>query len=40
MAEIRVEPHRKSRVWLWIVAVLVVIAIVLYFVLYKRNGQA
>lgn len=40
MAEIRVEPRRKSRVWLWIIILLIIVAAVLYYVLYKPNGQA
>lgn len=39
MAEIRVEPRRKSRAWLWIVLLLVVVAALVYYVLYYRNGQ-
>jgi hypothetical protein len=31
MAEIRVEPRQKSRGWLWLVLLLVVIAAIVYF---------
>lgn len=31
MAEIRVEPRKKSRGWLWLVLLLIVIAAILYY---------
>lgn len=38
MAEIKVEPRRGSRVWLWVVLVLIIVAALGYYVLYYRNG--
>ena len=39
MAEIRVEPKRRSLAWLWIIIVLLVIAALAYYFLYYRGGQ-
>jgi hypothetical protein len=39
MAEIRVEPRRRSLAWLWILLVLIVVAGLCYYFLYYRNGQ-
>lgn len=38
MAEIRVEPRRRSMAWLWILLALVIIAGIAYYVFYYRNG--
>ena len=37
MAEIRVEPRRRSRVWLWVVLAVLVGGLVYYF-FYYQNG--
>jgi hypothetical protein len=38
MAEIRVEPRRRSMVWLWIVLALIIAGGLAYYFLYYRNG--
>jgi Na+-transporting NADH:ubiquinone oxidoreductase subunit NqrB len=38
MAEIRVEPRRRSMKWLWTLIVLAVIAGLVYYALWYRNG--
>lgn len=38
MAEIRVEPRRRSMAWLWILLVLIVVGGLCYYFLYYRNG--
>jgi hypothetical protein len=38
MAEIKVEPRRGSRAWLWVVLVLIIVVGLGYYVLYYRNG--
>jgi hypothetical protein len=38
MAEIRVEPRRRSAVWLWIVLALLVVAGLVYYLLYYHHG--
>ncbi len=38
MAEIRVEPKRRSTAWLWILLVLIVAAALAYYFFYYRNG--
>ena len=38
MAEIRVEPKRRSMTWLWVVVLLLVLAAVAFFLL-NRNGS-
>ncbi|HWH51967.1 MAG TPA: hypothetical protein VN651_10540 [Gemmatimonadaceae bacterium] len=40
MAEIRVEPRRRSRAWLWVLLVLIIVAGLVWYFLYYRNGQA
>ena len=39
MAEIRVEPRRRSLAWLWILLVLIIAAGLVYYFLYYRNGS-
>ena len=36
MAEIRVEPHRRSLAWLWILIVLIIAGGLVYYFLYYR----
>jgi hypothetical protein len=38
MAEIHVEPRRRSMVWLWIVLALIIAGCLVYYFLYYRNG--
>jgi hypothetical protein len=38
MAEIRVEPRRRSFLWLWIVIGLLIVAGLVYYLVYYRNG--
>lgn len=38
MAEIHVEPRRRSLAWLWIVAAVAVAAGLIYYLLYYHNG--
>ncbi|MDB4877740.1 MAG: hypothetical protein JWM41_4186 [Gemmatimonadetes bacterium] len=38
MAEIRVEPKRRSFTWLWVLLLVVVVGGLGYYVLYYRNG--
>ena len=38
MAEIRVEPKRRSTVWLWVLLLIVVVGGLGYYFLYYRNG--
>ena len=37
MAEIRVEPRRRSMAWLWILIALVIIGALAYYFLYYRS---
>ena len=39
MAEIHVEPRRRSLAWLWILLVLIIAAGLVYYFLYYRNGS-
>jgi hypothetical protein len=39
MAEIRVEPRRRSLAWLWILLALIVVGGLVYYFLYYRNGS-
>lgn len=39
MAEIRVEPRRRSLAWLWILIAIVIIAALAYYFLYYRSGS-
>jgi len=39
MAEIRVEPRRRSLAWLWILLVLIIVGGLVYYFLYYRNGS-
>ena len=39
MAEIRVEPRRRSMVWVWILLLLIIAGGLAYYFLYYRNGQ-
>jgi len=36
MAEIRVEPHRRSLAWLWILLLLIIAGGLVYYFLYYR----
>lgn len=38
MAEIHIEPRRRSMVWLWIVLALIIAGGLVYYFLYYRNG--
>jgi len=38
MAEIRVEPKRRSMAWLWILLVLVVVGGLIYYFFYFPNS--
>jgi hypothetical protein len=38
MAEIRVEPRRRSGVWIWILVAVLVIAGLVYYLLYYHHG--
>ena len=38
MAEIRVEPRRRSLAWLWILIAVVIVAALAYYFLYYRGG--
>ncbi len=38
MAEIRVEPRRRSMAWLWFLLVLIVVGGLVYYFVYYRNG--
>jgi hypothetical protein len=38
MAEIRVEPKRRSMAWLWILLAVIVLAALGYYFLYYPNG--
>jgi hypothetical protein len=38
MAEIHIEPRRRSMVWLWIVLALIIAGGAVYYFLYYRNG--
>ncbi|HEY6827922.1 MAG TPA: hypothetical protein VI259_13770 [Gemmatimonadaceae bacterium] len=38
MAEIRVEPRRRSMAWLWILLVLIIVGGLVYYFVYYRNG--
>ena len=39
MAEIHVEPRRRSLAWLWILLALIVVGGLVYYFLYYRNGS-
>lgn len=36
MAEIRVEPRRRSFTWLWVLIAVIIVAAIIYYVLYGR----
>jgi hypothetical protein len=38
MAEIRVEPRRRSMAWLWAILALAIVAGVVYYVFFYGNG--
>jgi len=38
MAEIRVQPKRRSMAWLWILLILVIAGAVAYFMFYSPNA--
>jgi hypothetical protein len=39
MAEIRVEPRRRSLAWLWILIVILILGgLAYYYLYYQRNG--
>jgi hypothetical protein len=38
MAEIRVEPRRRSLAWVWILIALVIIAGIVYYIISHRTG--
>jgi hypothetical protein len=38
MAEIHVEPRRRSMIWLWIILALIIAGGLVYYFLYYRNG--
>ena len=38
MAEIHVEPRRRSTVWVWILVAAIVIAGLVYYLLYYHHG--
>ena len=38
MAEIRVEPRRRSMAWLWILLALIVVGGLVYYFVYYRSG--
>jgi hypothetical protein len=39
MAEIRVEPRRRSMAWLWILIVIAILGgLAYYYLYYNRNG--
>jgi len=38
MAEIRVEPRRRSTAWLWVLVALVAVGGLIYYLLYHHNG--
>jgi hypothetical protein len=38
MAEIRVEPKRRNLTWLWVLIAVVVVAVIVYYVLYGRTA--
>lgn len=39
MAEIRVEPRRRSMAWAWILIAVVIIAALAYYFFYYRSGS-
>jgi len=39
MAEIRVEPRRRSLAWLWIILALIIVGGLVYYFFYYRNGS-
>jgi hypothetical protein len=39
MAEIHVEPRRRSLAWLWILLALIIAGGLVYYFLYYRNGS-
>ncbi len=38
MAEIRVEPRRRSMAWLWVLLALIVVGGLVYYFFYYRSG--
>ena len=38
MAEIRVEPRRRSFAWLWMLAAVLIIGGLVYYLLYYHHG--
>ena len=40
MAEIRVEPRRRSMAWLWILLALIVVGGLVYYFVYYRSATA
>ena len=40
MAEIRVEPRRRSMAWLWILLALIIAGGLVYYFVYYRSGTA
>lgn len=38
MAEIRVEPKRRSLVWLWVIIALIIIAALVYYFLFYQSA--
>lgn len=39
MAEIRVEPRRRSLAWLWILLALIIVGGLVYYFMYYRGGS-
>jgi len=40
MAEIRVEPRRRSMAWLWLLLALIIVGGLVYYFVYYRSGTA
>jgi hypothetical protein len=38
MAEIRVQPNRRSLAWLWILLLLLIVGGICYYVFFYHNG--
>jgi hypothetical protein len=38
MAEIRVEPRRRSTAWLWVLVALAAVGGLVYYLFYRHNG--
>ncbi len=38
MAEIRVEPRRRSIAWLWVLVAVAIVGGLIYYLLYYHNG--